>query len=247
MSNYTNGLKILYSGLKALDIEISKNQEEQLIKYYEMLFEKNKVMNLTAITEFDEVIIKHFLDSVSLVKVVDKQILNSNISMIDVGTGAGFPGIPLKIVFPNINLLLLDSLNKRLKFLEEVTNELQLTNVKTVHGRSEDIAQSPQYREQFDICVSRAVANLSTLSELCLGFVKVDGHFISYKAGESESEIENSKFAINILGGKIQKVVEFSLPNSELTRVFVDIKKVKKLNKNYPRKAGTPAKEPLNK
>lgn len=245
MSDYSKGLEVLYIGLDKLNIKITKEQESKLITYYEMLVEKNKVMNLTAITEFNEVIVKHFLDSVSLVKVVDASNLQNDISIIDVGTGAGFPGIPLKIVFPNIKVVLLDSLNKRLVFLNEVIEKLGLTDISTVHGRSEDIARLPQYREKFDLCVSRAVANLATLSELCLGFVKVDGDFISYKAGDSNEEIDKASVAIKKLSGKIQQIVEFKLPNSDLNRVFVDIKKIKNISKSYPRKAGIPSKEPL--
>lgn len=244
---YNEGIEILYKGLKELDITITKKQEEQLIEFYEMLVEKNKVMNLTGITEFNEVVIKHFLDSLAIVKSVNKDKFNEQIDIIDVGTGAGFPGIPLKIVFPEINIVLLDSLNKRLVFLNEVIDKLGLHNISTIHGRSEDLAKKPEFREKFDLCVSRAVANMSTLCEFCIPFVKVGGCFVSYKAGDSSEEINNAEFAITKLGGKQKSQVEFVLPESELNRVFVNIEKVKSTPKAYPRKAGTPLKEPLSK
>ena len=170
-------------GLSDLNINLTEKQIEQFLKYYEILVETNKVMNLNAITEFDEVIEKHFLDSLSLVRVFD---LNRNVKILDLGTGAGFPGIPLKITFPEIDIVLADSLNKRVKFLNEVVETLQLKQVETVHGRAEELAKNKKYREQFDLCTSRAVANLSSLSEYCIPFVKEGGRFISYKSGELE-------------------------------------------------------------
>jgi len=230
--------------LSNINISISDKQIEQFETYYNMLIEKNKVMNLTAITEKDGVIVKHFVDSVAVIPYL-KQIGNINLSnIIDIGTGAGFPGIPLKIMIPDINITLLDSLNKRIKFLDEVVSELGLTDVNTIHGRAEDFANDEFYREKYDLCVSRAVANLSTLSEYCIPFVKKDGMFISYKAGDSEEEINNSKKAIKTLGGKIVKVEDFKLPNSD-SRVFVFINKASSTDKKYPRKAGVPAKNPL--
>ena len=187
MDNYD--VKQFQEDLQEFHISLSSYQMEQFISYYEMLIEKNKVMNLTAITEFDEVLKKHFLDSLSLVKVCD---LEDDISLLDIGTGAGFPGIPLKIVFPNLKITLLDSLQKRVHFLEEVINHLKLENVKALHGRAEDFAKPNMLREQFDLCVSRAVANLSTLSEYCLPYVKVGGSFISYKSEKVFDEIEPS-------------------------------------------------------
>lgn len=229
-----------------INIDISDKQLEQFNKYYEMLINKNKVMNLTAITEKEEVIVKHFIDSIALIPYLkDKDILSDNLRIIDIGTGAGFPGIPLKIMLPELSFVLLDSLNKRVGFLNEVIDELGLTDITAIHGRAEDIASDRNYRESFNLCVSRAVANLSTLSEYCLPFVKRDGYFISYKAGDSEEEINKSKSAIKLLGGKINKVEEFILPESDATRVFVMIKKVDNTNKMYPRKAGIPSKKPL--
>ena len=230
------------SMLAKMNISLSDKQLQQFMTYYEMLIEKNKVMNLTAITDFDEVVEKHFVDSVSLIQVVD---LHQRLKVIDLGTGAGFPGIPLKIVFPELNVVLADSLNKRLVFLNEVIDALGLTEIYTVHGRAEDLARMPEYREQFDLCVSRAVANLATLSEYCLPYVKVGGCFIPYKSGEIDEELNNSKKAVQILGGKIEEVVKFQLPDTDIGRSFVKIKKNKNTAKKYPRKAGLPAKEPL--
>lgn len=226
--------------LKAIGIELSDEQLEQFLTYYEMLIEKNKVMNLTAITDFDEVFEKHFEDSLSLIQAVD---LEKSQAVIDLGTGAGFPGIPLKIAFPNLQITLADSLNKRILFLDDVIRELGLTGIDTVHGRAEDLAKNSDYREKFDLCVSRAVANLSTLSEYCLPFVKIGGKFISYKAGECDEEVAASKSSIFLLGGKISDIKKFEL--GESGRAFVIIDKVSGTPKKYPRKAGTPSKDPL--
>lgn len=231
------------NGLQQLHIALSEKQMEQFLQYYELLVEKNKVMNLTAITEFDEVVEKHFLDSVSLTKQLD---LHQPLKVLDLGTGAGFPGIPLKIVFPELEITLMDSLNKRVLFLQDVISSLQLENIEAVHGRAEEAAKNKKYRESFDLCVSRAVANISTLSEYCLPFVKVGGSFISYKSSTIEDELEDGKKGIAILGGKVKDVYKFTLPDSELQRSFVIIEKEKKTPKAYPRKAGTPSKEPLH-
>lgn len=231
------------NGLQQLHIALSEKQMEQFLQYYELLVEKNKVMNLTAITEFDEVVEKHFLDSVSLTKQLD---LHQSLKVLDLGTGAGFPGIPLKIVFPELEITLMDSLNKRVLFLQDVISSLQLQNIEAVHGRAEEAARNKKYRESFDLCVSRAVANISTLSEYCLPFVKIGGSFISYKSSTIEDELEDGKKGIAILGGKVKDVYKFTLPDSELQRSFVIIEKEKKTPKAYPRKAGTPSKEPLH-
>lgn len=246
-SNYEKGLEIFKSGLQELNIELDDNQIGQFIKYYEYLVEKNKVMNLTAITEFEEVIVKHFLDSLSLINAIDLKRHSDEVCIIDIGTGAGFPGIPLKIAYPNINITLLDSLNKRINFLNEVIELLGLQGISAVHGRSEELAHSSLYREQFDFCVSRAVANMSVLAEFCVPFVKVGGKFISYKAGDSDEEIKDGEFAINLLGGKINKEILFTIPNSDISRKLVIIDKFKATGKKYPRKAGTPAKNPIKK
>ena len=226
--------------LKAIGIELSDEQLEQFLTYYEMLIEKNKVMNLTTITDFDEVLEKHFEDSLSLIQAVD---LEKSQAVIDLGTGAGFPGIPLKIAFPNLQITLADSLYKRILFLDDVIRELGLVGIDTVHGRAEDLAKNSDYREKFDLCVSRAVANLSTLSEYCLPFVKIGGKFISYKAGECDEEVAASKSSIFLLGGKISDIKKFEL--GESGRAFVIIDKVSGTPKKYPRKAGTPSKDPL--
>lgn len=233
-------LEKFQSGLEKLNISLSEEQVQQFLTYYEMLVETNKVMNLTAITEFDEVIEKHFLDSLSLCQVYD---LYREVKILDMGTGAGFPGIPLKIAFPEIDLVLADSLNKRIKFLQEVTCHLGLKKVEALHARAEEMGRDKQYREQFDLCVSRAVANLSSLSEYCIPFIKEGGKFISYKSGEIEEETNQAKKAISILGGKIEDVYKFDL--YEQKRSFVIIRKEKKTPKAYPRKAGTPTKTPL--
>ena len=237
-----HGKDLLIQGINELNLEITQNQTNQFIRYYEMLVETNKVMNLTAITEMDEVMVKHFIDSLLVVKSVD---LSKVHTLIDVGTGAGFPGIPIKIMYPHIEITLLDSLNKRLKFLNSVIEQLKLTDINTIHGRAEDIAHNSFYREKFDLCVSRAVANLLTLSEYCIPFVKVGGSFISYKSAVSDEEIEKSKKAISILGGKIIENKKVALPCSDVERVFVNIQKVKNTVKKYPRKAGLPSKEPI--
>lgn len=229
-----------------LNIEITDKQLDQFSVFYEMLIEKNKVMNLTAITEKDEVIAKHFADSIAIIPYLKESGIScEGLSVIDIGTGAGFPGIPLKIMMPDTEFTLLDSLNKRIKFIDEVISELGLKKINTVHGRAEDFANDKNYREKFDLCVSRAVANLSTLSEYCIPFVKKNGMFISYKAGDSEDEINSSKNAIKILGGKISKVESFVLPEADASRVFVMINKINNTEKKYPRKAGVPAKNPL--
>lgn len=228
--------------LEKWEIPFSSEQQEQFVTYYKMLLEKNKVMNLTAITEFDEVLDKHFLDSIALARYVD---LTTSISLIDLGTGAGFPGMPLKIMFPNLKVTLADSLNKRIVFLDEVIGELGLTDIQTVHARAEDLAHNSDYREQYDYCVSRAVANLSSLSEYCLPFVRIGGTFISYKSGEIEEELAAAKKAIFLLGGQFDQVIPFQLDGTDLGRSFVLINKDKKTAKTYPRKSGMPTKKPL--
>lgn len=228
--------------LEKLNIHLNEKRVYQFMKYYEMLIETNKVMNLTAITDFDEVIDKHFVDSLALIQAID---LNKELKVIDVGTGAGFPGIPLKIAFPELDILLLDSLNKRIHFLDQVISELGLENIQTIHGRAEDFGKNPLYREKFDLCVSRAVANLSTLSEYCVPFVKVDGYFISYKSGKVQEELDASRHAVDILGGKVEKCLNYALADTDMERSLVVIHKLKPTKKAYPRKAGKPSKEPL--
>lgn len=233
---------VLKAGCEFFQIPLSGEQEKQFIRYYELLTEWNQVMNLTAITEYEEVMQKHFVDSLALTKAVD---ISACEALMDVGTGAGFPGLPLKIMFPHLRVVLLDSLNKRIKFLNEVIRQLGLKNVETIHGRAEDFAKQKEYRESFDICVSRAVANLSSLSEYCIPYVKVGGMFVSYKSGEVEEEAEQAKKAIYLLGGEKERIVKFVLPESNIERSLVVVRKEKATPKKYPRKAGTPAKEPL--
>ncbi|MCD8148646.1 MAG: 16S rRNA (guanine(527)-N(7))-methyltransferase RsmG [Clostridiales bacterium] len=238
----SSGLTKFKSGLQEMGIDLTEEQIHQFLQYYDLLIERNKVMNLTAITEFDEVVEKHFLDSLSLVKIIPDL---SDQTVLDMGTGAGFPGIPLKIVFPRLNFVLADSLNKRVKFLSEVIDELRLSDIKAVHGRAEDLARNPEYRQKFDLCVSRAVANLSSLSEYCLPFVKKNGFFVSYKSAEVEQELADAKKAVFLLGGKTEQVLKFHLPLSDYNRSLILIKKERDTPKAYPRKAGTPAKNPL--
>ena len=225
---------------KKLKLELTDQQAVQFFQYYEFLVEKNKVMNLTAIVDFDEVILKHFIDSLMI-----HQIVIPKGRLIDVGTGAGFPGIPLKIIYPDLDVVLLDSLNKRVRFFNEVIQKLGLEKIIAIHGRAEDLAKKDNYREQFDLCVSRAVANLSTLSEYCIPFVRKEGFFIAYKSGKIQEELESGRRAINILGGIIEEQREVLLPDTDVFRCIVKIRKTGYTPKKYPRKAGMPAKEPL--
>ena len=228
--------------LKSFNVELTELQIKQFLKYYELLVEWNEFMNLTAITEYEDVMKKHFVDSLSLIKAYD---VSKSSTVIDVGTGAGFPGLALKIAYPNLKVTLLDSLNKRMNFLNYVIEQLGLENVETVHGRAEDFAKPGKLREKFDVCVSRAVANLTSLSEYCLPFIKMGGKFISYKSEKMNEEMENAKKAISVLGGKYDRCEEFLLPESDIFRNLVVIKKVKETPKKYPRKAGLPTKEPI--
>ncbi|WP_395014095.1 16S rRNA (guanine(527)-N(7))-methyltransferase RsmG [Robinsoniella peoriensis] len=233
---------VLIQGCLELGIQLTDTQVNQFETYYELLVEWNKVMNLTGITEYDEVMQKHFVDSLSIVKAAD---LGQCKKVLDMGTGAGFPGIPIKIVYPHLEVVLLDSLNKRIKFLNEVIGKLGLSGITAIHGRAEDYAKQKEYREMFDLCVSRAVANLASLSEYCIPYTMLHGNFISYKAGSIEDELQNAKNAVFLLGGKMKDTVKFTLPGSDIERSLVVIEKVKKTPGKYPRKAGLPAKEPI--
>ena len=232
--------KKMKESLKELNIEISEKQLNQFYNYMNILIEWNKVMNLTNITEPEEIIQKHFVDSLTVLKSIKE-----NDSIIDVGTGAGFPGIPIKIAFPETRITLLDSLNKRIKFLEEVINKLELKNIETIHGRAEEVAHNKKYREKYDIAIARAVAPLNVLSEYLLPFVKIGGYAICMKGAKGKEEAEEVKNAIKILGGEITNSREFNLPNTEMARVIIEIEKIKNTEKKYPRKAGTPTKMPL--
>ena len=234
--------QIFETKLSSLGILLTDEQKNQFNTFYELLVEWNKVMNLTGITEYEEVNEKHFVDSLSIVKAIDMKDVKS---VIDIGTGAGFPGIPLKIAFPHLKVVLLDSLNKRINFLNTVIEELGLENIQTIHGRAEDFAKQLAYREQFDLCVSRAVANLATLSEYCIPYVEKGGLFVPYKSGEIDEEVEQAKKAVHVLGGKLENVIKFQLPGTEIGRSFVVIKKVQNTAKKFPRKAGLPSKEPI--
>lgn len=248
---------------KLMNIELSDHQLSQYNTYMEMVLEKNTVMNLTAITDREEFHLKHFADSLSLIPAVrnavpekesdkpnDQIILsdtsfNKKVTMIDVGTGAGFPSLPLKIAFPHISLTLLDSLNKRINFLNDVVSELGLSDISTIHARAEEGARRKDLRDSFDFVVSRAVANLSALTEYCLPYAKTGGLFIAYKSGNIEEELKDSKRAISLLGGEIENVIETTLADSDISRSFVIIRKKKATPKAYPRKAGTAKKSPL--
>ncbi len=236
MSNFDNDLN-------ELGIFLNKKQKEQFTTYYEILIQWNSYCNLTSITDYEEVYKKHFIDSLALVK-IKKEIFTSFETVIDVGTGAGFPGIPLKIAFPELDLVLLDSLKKRVKFLDHVIDVLGLNSITTIHGRAEDFARGDM-REKYDLCVSRAVANLSTLSEYCLPFVKPGGFFISYKSEKINEETANAQSAITILGGEIVDKLRYNLPNSDISRTLMLIMKNNKSPSSYPRKAGLPEKKPL--
>lgn len=238
----SNREAFLKEKMEKSEISLTEEQVNQFLQYYELLVSWNKVMNLTAITEYEDVVEKHFVDSLMSAKIVKYEDVNT---VIDIGTGAGFPGIPLKIMYPHLKVTLLDSLNKRIKFLNEVIEKLKLDKIETIHGRAEDFAKKKEYREQYDLCVSRAVANLATLSEYCLPYVKVNGTFLPYKSGEIEQEMKESENAVKILGGEIKDIYKFELPGTDIKRSMVVIEKKKVTAKKYPRKAGMPAKEPL--
>ncbi len=223
-------------------MELTIEQNRKFERYYELLIEWNKKFNLTAITDRDEVWLKHFEDSLSIDHILDMSKIDS---VIDVGTGAGFPGIPIKILYPNCKITLMDSLNKRITFLEEVVRTLKLNNVEVIHSRAEDLGHSDVYREKYDFTVSRAVANLSSLSEYCLPFVKVGGFFVSYKSEKASEEILAAKSAVFLCGGSLKDEISFVLPGTDLKRTLVVIEKKQNTSVKYPRKAGLPTKKPL--
>lgn len=226
---------------------VSDTQVNLLLQYYDMIIEKNKVMNLTAITEFEEFVQKHFIDSLQLYRVID--LSNENMSLIDIGTGAGFPGIPLKIMYPGLKVTLFDSLQKRLTFLDDVIDALKLDNICTVHGRAEEFGRKDDFREKFDVVVSRAVADLTSLSEISIPFCKVKGCFIAYKGSKGEQELESSQYCIKTLGCRVDTKVCFNLNASdssdEYDRMLIKIVKTSSTNAKYPRGGGKPFKQPL--
>lgn len=237
-----NREELLREGAASVGVELNEEQIRQFIRYYEILVEWNSFMNLTGITEYEEVVQKHFVDSLVLCKAIHVTDVEC---LIDIGTGAGFPGIPLKIAYPHLKVTLLDSLQKRIKFLNEVVTQLGLENVETIHGRAEDFAKPSMKRETYDVCVSRAVANLASLSEYCLPYVKTGGYFIPYKSGKVDEELQESKKAVFLLGGKVEEEIKFLLPDSDISRSLIKIKKISPTPKKYPRKSGLATKEPI--
>ena len=233
--------KVFIKELKGINLDINQKQIEQFNIYMQLLLEWNEKINLTAITDENEIILKHFVDSLTVLKYIGE-----DDKIIDVGTGAGFPGIPIAIMMPNTKITLLDSLNKRINFLNEVINKLDLKNVETIHNRSEDCGKNEKYREKYDIAIARAVANLSTLSEYLLPFVSIGGKMICMKGSDIEQEVINAKKAIKILGAKIDLIEDFNLPGSDIKRNIIITKKINKTPGIYPRKAGTPGKDPIN-
>ena len=234
---------------RQFDIVLTDEQSSMFEDYYRMLISWNEKMNLTAITDRDEVYVKHFLDSLSFCMALpvtgNEEYTKGYFTLIDVGTGAGFPGIPLKILYPDCKVTLMDSLNKRITFLDEVIRSLNLSNIDTIHSRAEDLGHNPSYRENYDFVVSRAVANLSSLSEYCLPFAKVGGYFISYKSEKASEELSLAKNAIFLCGGAVKEEVSFVLPDTDLKRTLVVIEKRQNTSRQYPRKAGLPTKKPL--
>lgn len=227
--------------LSEWNIDISDKQLELFERYYDLLVSWNDKINLTSLTEKEDVFVKHFADSLAVLKYTDL----SGRSLLDIGTGAGFPGVPLKIMCPECSITLADSLNKRIKFLDVLIGELDLQGISAVHGRAEDLAFDDRLREGFDVVTSRAVANLSTLSEYCLPFVNINGTFVSYKSGMIDEELLCAGNAIDTLGGKINRVEKYSVPFTEYDRSICFIDKIRSTDRKYPRKAGTPSKKPL--
>lgn len=237
--NFVDELKVAAT---EYGLNLTEDQISAFNKYYELLYEWNKKINLTAITEPKDVAIKHMVDSLSCFKA---DLFKENTSLIDVGTGAGFPGLPLKIFYPSLKLTLLDSLNKRVKFLQLVVDELRLKDVEVIHARSEEAARNKKYREKFDLATARAVARLPIICEYCLPFVKDGGTFIALKGRQYEEEATQAQKAIKVLGGEISDIMPVKLPEIDDKRAVIYIRKVKSTPKTYPRKAGTPERNPI--
>ncbi|MBU3101451.1 MULTISPECIES: 16S rRNA (guanine(527)-N(7))-methyltransferase RsmG [Clostridium] len=233
---------ILNEASNNVGLKFDQKKYDQFMLYKDLIKEWNEKINLTAIKEDEAIVQKHFIDSMKVFKF--DQLKNAK-NVIDIGTGGGFPGIPMKIIKPEVNIVLLDSLNKRIIFLNEVINRLNLKNIKAIHGRAEDFAKEKQYREKFDVAVSRAVANLTVLSEYCIPYVKVGGYFVAMKGPAVEEEIKLSKNAIRLLGGQIEHIEKVQIEGSDLNHNLVIIKKISQTHKKYPRKAGIVAKVPL--
>ncbi|WP_317855057.1 16S rRNA (guanine(527)-N(7))-methyltransferase RsmG [Chakrabartyella piscis] len=237
-----NNKQLLMDCANQMHVNLTEEMADQFMAYSDLLLDWNEKMNLTAITDPREVVLKHFADCLSLVPYLE---LDENSSIIDVGTGAGFPGVPVKIACPDVEITLLDALQKRLTFLEEVTDSLALSGVNFVHSRAEDGGQNPEFREQFSHCVSRAVANMSVLAEYCLPYVQVGGYFVALKGPDVSRELEESKVALEILGGVVKEIIDIQIPYTELAHNLVIIEKIKETPKQYPRKSKKISQKPL--
>ena len=234
--------QLMKEASKEVGLELTETQYNQFIEYMKLLQEWNEKINLTAITEDEEIIKKHFIDCIKAFK--SNAVMNAK-TIIDVGTGAGFPGLPIAIMNPNVKVTLLDSLNKRINFLNTVINKLELKNVTTIHSRAEDGARQKDFRENFDVATSRAVANMAVLSEFCIPYVKVNGHFVALKGPAIDEELKEGQKAIETLGGKVENLIEVKIEESDLRHNIVEVKKIKKCSNVYPRKAGTINKKPI--
>ncbi len=239
--NYEEFKMLLFQYAKKLEIVLSENYVKKFYEYMLLLLEWNEKINLTSITDEKDIVLKHFVDSITICKYIPK-----NAKLLDVGTGAGFPGIPVKIVRDDVEVVLLDSLNKRILFLDDVINKLNMKNIRAIHGRAEEFGRNKDFRQCFDVVTSRAVANMAVLSEYLIPFSKLGGKCVIMKGADFEEELNNSKKAIKVLGGKINSVDEFVLPASDMKRTIVVVDKVGDTPKQYPRKAGTPAKKPIS-
>lgn len=242
MKGKMNNKELLLAGAEELGINLSAQQIEELLAYKDIVVEVNQSMNLTSITEDRDFIVKHFLDSFTIGKAID---FTKVYRVLDMGTGAGFPGVPLKVLYPNISFVLADSLNKRIQFLKDTTEKIGLSKIDCIHGRAEDLGQDPKYRESFDVVVSRAVANLAVLAEYCIPFLKVNGTFLCLKGPNYEEELKESKKALRLLGGEMQEIVEVKLPFSDIVHYILVIKKTKQTPTKFPRKPGKPTKSPI--